>query len=180
MAFLDARSFPRFLLLGPAHPLLKETSLSLGEFHGCGAFFVVVHHVIDARAYGIAPHHSRIVGLQQVGRRTHVPNARIKPEVVAVGVKDDWHALVDGCGHRVWGRGQNRTGFDPLPAWVFRAIPQPREREQLPGIDFNSSTAASLCPSAATRKIRLPESGTCEISMHRGARPSSPPFPIWR
>jgi hypothetical protein len=40
-----------------------------GEFHGCGAFFVVVRHVIDPGAYGIAAHQPSIVGLQQFRRR---------------------------------------------------------------------------------------------------------------
>ena len=35
-------------------------------------------------------------------------------------------------------RCQDRTGLDPLSARVFPAIPQPREREQLPGIDFKA------------------------------------------
>jgi hypothetical protein len=40
----------------PTVPLQEETILNVGEFHGCGAFLVVVSNVIDPGAYGIAPH----------------------------------------------------------------------------------------------------------------------------
>jgi hypothetical protein len=35
----------------PQSPLREKTVLSLHQFHGCGASFVVVRHVIDPRAY---------------------------------------------------------------------------------------------------------------------------------
>jgi hypothetical protein len=41
--------------------LRKKWILSLREFHGCGAFFVVVSHVIDPRAHGIATHQASII-----------------------------------------------------------------------------------------------------------------------
>jgi hypothetical protein len=47
----------------------EEPIRNLGEFHGRGAFLVIVPHVVDPRAYGIAPHLPSIVGLQQFGRR---------------------------------------------------------------------------------------------------------------
>jgi len=34
----------------------KEPILNLGEFHGRGAFRVIIRHMIDPGAYGIAPH----------------------------------------------------------------------------------------------------------------------------
>jgi hypothetical protein len=55
----------------------EEPILSLCEFHGCGAFFVVVSHAIDPRADRIAPHQPSIVGLQQIGRRSHILHPRI-------------------------------------------------------------------------------------------------------
>jgi hypothetical protein len=55
----------------PTFPLQEEPSLNLCEFHGCTAFFVVVGHVVDPSAYGIALHQPSIVGLQPVGGRTH-------------------------------------------------------------------------------------------------------------
>jgi hypothetical protein len=77
-------------------PLQEETILNLGEFHGCGAFFVVVRHAIDPSAYGIAPHQPSIVVLQSFRRRTHILHSRIEPQVVAIWIEDDWHAVVDG------------------------------------------------------------------------------------
>jgi hypothetical protein len=44
-------------------PPRKESFLSLGEFHGRGAFCVIVRHMIDPRAHRIAPHQSSVVGL---------------------------------------------------------------------------------------------------------------------
>jgi hypothetical protein len=46
-------------------PLEEETILNLGEFHGQRAFLVIVRHVIDPTAHGIARHQPSIVGLQQ-------------------------------------------------------------------------------------------------------------------
>lgn len=40
----------------PTVCLQKETTLSLDGFHGRGTFFIVVSHVIDPSAYGIASH----------------------------------------------------------------------------------------------------------------------------
>jgi hypothetical protein len=71
------------------------SSLRLGEFHGCRAF-LVVGDVIDASAYGITSHQPSIVGLQQLGRRSHVPHSRIEPYFVAVWINNDWHAVVNG------------------------------------------------------------------------------------
>jgi hypothetical protein len=42
---------PAIVALYPIARLQKETSLSLGEFHGYRAFLVVIHHVIDPSAY---------------------------------------------------------------------------------------------------------------------------------
>ncbi len=57
----------------------EETILNLYEFHGRGAFRVVVRYVIDPRAYRIAPHQPGIEGLQQFGRRSHISDAGIEP-----------------------------------------------------------------------------------------------------
>src|ERR1022692_3080184 len=69
--------------------LREEPILNLSEFHGCGAFFVVVSHVVDPRAYGIAPHSPGIVRSQQFGRRTHILHSRIEPQVAAIWIKND-------------------------------------------------------------------------------------------
>src|ERR1700737_2021174 len=66
----DGRSFATLQLLrwvASRSPLQEETILNLCKFHGRGAFLVVVSHVIDPGAYGIAPHQPSIVGLQQFG-----------------------------------------------------------------------------------------------------------------
>ena len=39
--------------------------------------FVVVSHVVDPRADGIAPHQPSIAGLQQIGRLAHILHAGI-------------------------------------------------------------------------------------------------------
>ena len=62
-----------------ARTLREESILNLGEFHGCGAFLVVITHMINASAYGIAPHQPSIVGPQQFGRHRHIPHPRIEP-----------------------------------------------------------------------------------------------------
>lgn len=79
-----------------AVPLQEKTILNLGEFHGRGALFVVVHHVVDPCAHGIAAHQAGIEGLQKFRHRSHILHSRIEPEVIAVRVKDDWHSVVDG------------------------------------------------------------------------------------
>jgi len=58
-------------------PLQEEPILNLCEFHGHRAFFVVIRHMIDPCAHGIAPHQPGVAGLQQVGRRDRVPHARM-------------------------------------------------------------------------------------------------------
>jgi hypothetical protein len=54
-------------------PLREDSTLNLSEFHGCGARCIVVRHVIDPRAHGIASHEPRIVGSQQFGGRRTIP-----------------------------------------------------------------------------------------------------------
>jgi hypothetical protein len=57
-------------------PLRKEAILNLGEFYGRGAFRIVIRHVIDPSADGIAPHQPSIVGLQQFGSCNSIPHSR--------------------------------------------------------------------------------------------------------
>ena len=75
--------------------LRKKPTLSLGELHGCGALLVVVRDVIDPRAHGIATHQPGVAGPQQLGRRAHILHTRIEPQIVAVWIKDHWHAVVN-------------------------------------------------------------------------------------
>ena len=44
-------------------PRLEKMILSLGEFHGRGAFLIVVGHAVDPRAHGIAPSSGRRRGI---------------------------------------------------------------------------------------------------------------------
>jgi hypothetical protein len=54
-------------------PTTRKADSDLCEFHGRGAFLIVVGHTVDPRADGIAPHQPSIVGLQQIGCCTHIP-----------------------------------------------------------------------------------------------------------
>jgi hypothetical protein len=117
-------------------PRLEQRVLGHSKLHGFRAFCVVIRHMVDPRAHGIAPHQPSIVGLQHLGRRTHIPHTRIKPQIVAVWIKDNGHAVVDcGC-NGVWGRRQNRAGLKPIAACILPAVPQSSEREQLPTADL--------------------------------------------
>jgi hypothetical protein len=65
--------------------------------------------VVDPSANRIAPHQPGISGLQQIGRLTHFPYPRIKPQVVAIWIKDHWEftayelrgSLSVGCSSRL-------------------------------------------------------------------------------
>ena len=82
--------------LAASAPLRDQPILNVVQFHGRGARFVVVSNVIDPSTYWKAPHQLGIEGLQQFGCRPPIVHARIKPQIVAVWIKDDWHAVVDG------------------------------------------------------------------------------------
>ena len=70
--------------------------LSLCKLYGCGAFLVVVSHVVDPGAHGVAPHQPGIEELQQVGHRSHIRHSGVEPQVVAVWIEDHWHPVVHG------------------------------------------------------------------------------------
>ena len=86
----------------------------------------------------VASHQLGVIRLQHVGHGFHVVHPRIEPQIVTVWIEDDWHSIMDGGSHSVWSRGQNRARLDPLPTRVFPAIPQPRECEQHPVVDFKA------------------------------------------
>src|ERR1019366_8198031 len=83
----------------PTVRLRKESILNLCKFHWYGALLVVVRHVVHPSADGIAPHQPSIAGFQQIGCRSYILHPRIEPQVVAVWIENDWHSVVDGCGH---------------------------------------------------------------------------------
>ena len=80
----------------------------------------------------------RIVWFQQVGDRRHIIHSGIEPEVVAVGIENHRHPIVDGSGHFIWNRREDRTRLDPLPFGVLPPVPDSREREQLAFIYFKA------------------------------------------
>jgi hypothetical protein len=55
---------------------MKKADPESGRFHSCGAFLVVVRHVVDPGANWIAAHQPSIAGLQQFRRRNSIPHAR--------------------------------------------------------------------------------------------------------
>ena len=74
----------------------EETSLKLDQFRrGCGAILVVISHVIDASAYWIASHDLCPVRFQHFGRRAGILHSWIEPQVVAIRIKNDRHAIMD-------------------------------------------------------------------------------------
>ena len=98
--------------LPPEYPtalLQEETILNLGEFHGCGAFRVVVRHVIDPSAYGITSHRPSVVGLNISAAAVTFPHSPIEPKVVAIWIKNDGHAVV--------GHAMSKQDFHPNKAY---------------------------------------------------------------
>jgi hypothetical protein len=71
----------------------KKSILNLGWFHGRGASFVIIRYAVDPRAHGIAAHYPSIIRLQQFGRRSHILHSGVEPQIVAVWIEDDWHAV---------------------------------------------------------------------------------------
>ena len=59
--------------------LLEQSILNLHEFHGCRTGFIIIGDVVDPRADGIAPHQPGIVGLQEVGHRSHILHSGVEP-----------------------------------------------------------------------------------------------------
>ena len=73
-------------------------------------------HRVDPRAHWIAPHQPGVVRLQKFGRRSHIHHSRIKPQLVVVWIKYDWHPVVNGgsrLAQNLYPRGHPRT---PNPA----------------------------------------------------------------
>ena len=82
--------------------LREEPVLNLLQFHWRGTSFVIIRHVIDPRAHGVAPHQPSIAGLQQIERRiqSHLSGVRV---AVKAGQEwslqtDLWHQTVSPCG----------------------------------------------------------------------------------
>jgi hypothetical protein len=74
----------------------EKSCLSLSEFNGCRARFVVIRDIVDTSAYRVAPHQSGIERLQHFRYYLDIGHARIKPQVVVVWIENDGHTVVDG------------------------------------------------------------------------------------
>ena len=111
---------------------------ALNEFHGHRTFFVIVGRVVDSIAYGMAAHELSVVWLQYVGYRVCIPHAWIKPQIVIVPIKYDWHSVVNGTGHSVGSCRQNRTRLQEPAGRIFPSFPDPRKCEQLTFIDLKA------------------------------------------
>jgi hypothetical protein len=114
------------------HFPLEKAVLNFGRLHEPGAFFVIMSHVINPVAYGIAAHQPSIAGPQQVGHCGHVLHARIEPEIVAVSIKDDWHSVMNQRCDGICTRRQDRAGLQRFTACVVPAIPYSRKNKPLP------------------------------------------------
>ena len=79
-----------------ASTLREQWVLNLGKLHRTRTLLIIVRHVIDTGAHGVAPHEPSIAGLQQFGDGTDVLHSGVEPEVVVVRIKNDWHPVVDG------------------------------------------------------------------------------------
>jgi hypothetical protein len=85
----------------------------------------------------------------------HIRHAGIKPNVIAIWIKNHGHAVVDGRGHGIRDRGQDRTRLEPLPVRVSPPIPQSSECELLPVIDLETVWLLGFpCPRPLVKPVR--------------------------
>jgi hypothetical protein len=84
------------LLNSEAGRLGKEWLLILRNLHPLRTLHIIIPHMIDPRAYRVAPHEAGVVRLQKFGDRCNVLHSRIEPQVIAVWIENDWHPVVDG------------------------------------------------------------------------------------
>ena len=73
----------------------EKPILGFGDVQRSRALFVIVPHMIDATAHGVAPHLPAVIGLQQFRHRRYVLHSRIEPQIVAVGMENHKHPVVD-------------------------------------------------------------------------------------
>jgi hypothetical protein len=62
---------------------LEEPTLNVDDFDGSGTIRIIIHHGMDPRAHGIAPHRPYIIGLQQFRRRSHIRHG-IESQVIGI------------------------------------------------------------------------------------------------
>jgi hypothetical protein len=61
-------------------------------------------HVIDPRAHRIALHKPGIIGPQQIGRRSHIRHARIKPNILGIWIEANGRLVMEGQSQPDWRR----------------------------------------------------------------------------
>ena len=128
----------RATLGDPSRRLCKQPTLNFGERDLCRAIRVIIGDIVDPTADGITPHQARIVRLQEFRRLPHLSHPRIEPQIVAVGIQDDGHAVVDRRGHGVRQGGQDRASLNDRTGCVLPAVPYPGERKQLALADLKA------------------------------------------
>jgi hypothetical protein len=65
--------------------------LNLSRLDRSAALFVIILHMIQPSAHGIAPHEVSIVEDQEVRKWHSRSLGRIEPQIVAIWIEDDWH-----------------------------------------------------------------------------------------
>jgi len=86
-----------FAICSPVEFLVGEqATLFFSGFDRSGAFLVIVRDMVDAVAHRIATHRQRIIGFQQFGCSSYIFHPRIEPQIIAIPIKNDRHAVVDG------------------------------------------------------------------------------------
>jgi hypothetical protein len=72
----------------------EQMILNLAEFHRLRALFVIIRYPVDPRAHWITAHLAG-VRLQQFSDRHYVLHSGIEPQIIAIGIEDDGHPVVD-------------------------------------------------------------------------------------
>jgi hypothetical protein len=59
------------------------------------AIRVIVLNVVDSRTHRISPHRCRIERLEHRRNPRQISEGRVQPEIVIVGLENDWHSVVN-------------------------------------------------------------------------------------
>src|SRR5271165_5111134 len=76
--------------------LREQTILNLRQFHGSRTLLIIVRHMVDTATHRMAAHQASIAGFQEFRNRCDVLHTGVEPQVVAGGVENNWHSVVDG------------------------------------------------------------------------------------
>ena len=127
--------------------LCEETILSWDEFRGRAALRINVRYIAYSRAHRITLHHQRIERFQQLRHGSHISEARIKPEIVGVGIEYHRHAIVHDRRDSVRRRGQDRARLDGFALRVLPSLPKASECEEFASVDLEAVRLLGLAPS---------------------------------